>query len=69
MNRPNLKIIGIGEAKETHLKGPENIFNKVIEEKISNLKKEKPIKVQEKRAKYQIKPELLELHLTSQWRL
>jgi hypothetical protein len=47
MNRPNLKIIGIGEAKETHLKGPENVFNKVIEEKISNLKKEKPIKVQE----------------------
>ena len=47
MKRPNLKIIGIKEAKETYLKGPENVFNKVLEEKMSKLKKEMPIKVQE----------------------
>jgi hypothetical protein len=31
MKRPNLKIIGIEEGEESQLKGPENIFNKIIE--------------------------------------
>ena len=47
MKRPNLRIIGIEEGKETHVKGSENILNKIIEEKFPNLKKEMPIKVQE----------------------
>ena len=32
MKRPSLRILGIEE--ESQLKGPENIFNKIIEEKI-----------------------------------
>ena len=47
MKRPNLKIIGIEEGEESELKGPENIFNKIIEENFPNLKKEMAIKVQE----------------------
>jgi hypothetical protein len=31
MRRPNLRIIGIEESEEAQLKGPENIFNKIIE--------------------------------------
>ena len=46
MKRPNLRIIGI-EEEEVQLKVPENFFNKIIEEKFPNLKKEMPIKVQE----------------------
>jgi hypothetical protein len=44
MKIPNLRIMGINE--ETQLKGPENIFNKIIEENFSNPKKDMPIKVQ-----------------------
>ena len=47
MKRPNLKIIGIEEGEESELKGPENIFNKIIEENFPNLKKEMAINVQE----------------------
>ena len=47
MNRPNLKIIGIEEGEESQLKGPENIFNKIIEENFPNLKEEMVINVQE----------------------
>lgn len=47
MKRPNLKITGIEEGEYLQLKGPENIFNKIIEENYPNLKKEMPIKVQE----------------------
>ena len=47
MKRPNLKIIGIEEGEESQLKGPENIFNKIIEENFPNLKEEMVIKVQE----------------------
>jgi hypothetical protein len=43
MKRPNLKIIGI---EEFQVKGPENIFNKIIEENFRNLNKEMPIKTQ-----------------------
>jgi predicted transcriptional regulator len=31
MRRSNLKIVGIEESKDSHLKGPVNIFNKIIE--------------------------------------
>ena len=47
MKRPNLRIIGIEENEDSQLKGPENIFNKIIEENFPNLKKEMTIKGQE----------------------
>ena len=47
MKRPNLRIIGVEEGEEIQLKGPENIFNKIIEENFPNLKKDIPMKVQE----------------------
>jgi hypothetical protein len=37
MKRLNLRIIEIEENEESH-KSPENIFNKIIEEKFPNLK-------------------------------
>ena len=39
MRRQNLRIIGIYENEEFQLKGPVNIFNKVIEESFPNLKR------------------------------
>ena len=39
MKRPNLRIIGIEEGEEVQLKGTENLFNKIIEENIPNIKK------------------------------
>jgi hypothetical protein len=47
MRRPNLWIIGIVENENFQLKGPANIFNKIIEENIPNLKKEMPMNTQE----------------------
>ena len=47
MKRPNLRIIRIEENEDSQLKGPENVFNKIIEENFPNLKKEMAIKVQE----------------------
>ena len=47
MKRPNLKIIGIEKSKDLHLKGPVNIFNKIIEENFPKLKKEMPMNIQE----------------------
>ena len=47
MKRPNLRIIGVEEGEELQLKGPENIFNKIIEENFPNLKNDIPMKVQE----------------------
>ena len=32
MRRPNLKIIGVDGKEDFQLKGPVNIFNKIIEE-------------------------------------
>jgi hypothetical protein len=32
LRRPNLWIIGVDENEDFQLKGPENIFNKIIEE-------------------------------------
>jgi hypothetical protein len=40
MRRPNLRIICIEEREESQLKGPVNIFNKIIEENFPNLKKD-----------------------------
>jgi hypothetical protein len=47
MRRPNLRIIGIEESEDSQLKGPVNIFNKIIEENFPNLKKEVPMNRQE----------------------
>jgi len=45
MRRSNLRIIGIEESEDSQLKGPVNIFNKIIEENFTNLKKEMPINI------------------------
>ena len=47
MRRPNLRIIGVDENEDFQLKGPVNIFNKIIEENFPNLKKEMPVNIQE----------------------
>ena len=47
MRRPNLRIIGIDESEDLQLKGPANIFNKIMEENIPNLKREMPMNLQE----------------------
>ena len=45
MRRPNLRIIGVDENEDFQLKGPANIFNKIIEENL--LKKEMPMIIQD----------------------
>jgi hypothetical protein len=40
IRRPNLKIKGTEESEDSQLKGPVNIFNKIIEENFPNLKKD-----------------------------
>ena len=47
IKKPNLRIIGVEEGEELQIKGPENIFNKIIEENFPNLKNDIPMKVQE----------------------
>jgi hypothetical protein len=47
MKRLNLRIIGIEEKEVSQLKGPENVFNKIIEENFPSLKKDMTIKKQE----------------------
>ena len=49
MRRPNLRIIviGIDENEDFQLKGPVNIFNKIVEENFPNLNKEMPMNIQE----------------------
>ena len=47
MRRPNLWIKGVDEKEKFQLKRPVNIFNKIIEENFSNLKKEIPMNIQE----------------------
>jgi hypothetical protein len=47
MRRPNLRIIGIEESEDSHLKGTVNFFTKIIEENFSNLKKQMPMNIQE----------------------
>ena len=46
MKRQNLRIMGV-EEEEFQLKGPENIFNKILEENFLNLKKDILMKVKE----------------------
>jgi hypothetical protein len=40
MIRPNLRMTGTEESKDSQLKEPVNMFNKIIEENFLNLKKE-----------------------------
>jgi hypothetical protein len=47
MRRPNLRIIGVDENEDFQIKGPANIFNKIIEQNSPNLKKEMPMIIQE----------------------
>ena len=46
MRRPN-NIIGVDENEDFQLKGPANIFNKIIEEDFPNLKNGMPMNMQE----------------------
>jgi hypothetical protein len=47
MRRSNLRIIGLDENEDFQLKGPANIFNKIIEENFPKLKKEMSMNIQE----------------------
>ena len=47
MSRPNLRIIGLDKEEDFQLKGPVNIFNKILEENFFNLKKEMLVKILE----------------------
>jgi hypothetical protein len=49
MRRPNLRIVGLGieKSKDSQLKGPVNIFNKIVEESFPNLKKEMHVNIKE----------------------
>ena len=47
MRRSNLRIIGVDENEDFQLKGPVNIFNKVIEQNFPHLKKEMHMNIQE----------------------
>ena len=38
MRRPNLRIIGVDKNEDFQLKGPANIFNKIIEKKLPKSK-------------------------------
>jgi hypothetical protein len=47
MRRPNLRLIGTDENEDFQLKGPVNIFNKIIEENFPHLKREMTMNIQE----------------------
>ena len=47
MRRHNLMITGIEEKEVSQLKGPVNIFKKIIKENFPNLKKKMPMNIQE----------------------
>ena len=47
MRRPNLRIIGIEDSKDSQLKGTVNVFNKIIEENFPTLKNEMTMNIQE----------------------
>jgi hypothetical protein len=47
MRRSNLRIVGIDKKEDFQIKGQVNVFNKIIEEKSPNLKKEMSMNVQE----------------------
>jgi hypothetical protein len=65
MRRPNLRIIGIDENEDFQLKGPVNIFNKIIEENFPNLRKEMTMNIQEA---YRI-PNSLDQKRNSSWHI
>ena len=46
MRRPTLRLIGIDKNEDFQLKGPANIFNKIIEENFPNLKNDMPMNIQ-----------------------
>jgi hypothetical protein len=46
MRRPKLQIIGVDRSR-CHLKGPANIFNKIIKENFPYLKKDVHMNTQE----------------------
>ena len=37
--KTNLRIVGIDESEDLQLKGPANIFNKIMEENFPNIKR------------------------------
>jgi hypothetical protein len=47
MRTPNIRIMDIEDNEYSQLKGPVNIFNRIIEENFPNLKKEMPMNIQE----------------------
>jgi wobble nucleotide-excising tRNase len=47
MRGPNVQIIGVDEKEDFQLKGPANIFNKIMEENFPNLKNEMPMNIPE----------------------
>ena len=47
MKRSNLRLIGVDENEDFQLKGPANIFNKIIQENFPYLNKVMPINIQE----------------------
>jgi chromosome segregation ATPase len=47
VRRPNLRIIEVDENEDFQLKGPANIFKKIIEENFPYLKKEMSMNIQE----------------------
>ena len=47
MRKPKLRIIGIDESEDLQVKRPANIFNKIMEENFTNLKKEMAMNIQE----------------------
>jgi hypothetical protein len=47
MRRPKLRIMSIDEKEDFQIKGPVNVFNKIIEENFPNLKKVVPMNIQE----------------------
>jgi hypothetical protein len=47
MRRPNLQIIGVDVNEDFQLKGPANVFNKIVEENFPKLKKEMLMNIQE----------------------
>jgi hypothetical protein len=47
MRRPILRIVGIEENEDFQIKGPVNIFNKIMEENFPNLKRQMTMNIQE----------------------
>jgi hypothetical protein len=47
MKKPNLRIIGLEEGEDSQFKGPENMFNKIIEGNVLKQKKKVAINIQE----------------------